>query len=279
MTNGVENRKTKISGFATIDIVEKCRDNALRLFKDALKTSPPTQAALLEIGIEELSKAMILFQNIPRDSPERQNFLKAMDEENLLDLKSLGNITDEDIFDFHRNFEIDSKGLADHRVKLQIIQNIFNYSAKVYLVLVSEKSLLSNSALIPPFVKSEDAIKIIHETLSKINDMTIEKWYQVKERGFYVYPEEGRAPSDEQFDNKDLRMVFYLMYSTLKIFLSFSTGAKLKDLSYIDILEHFSDLLPPEDFNKIKKMAEAGSLKGSPGREKAHDSDKEGRVK
>lgn len=272
MTNGVENRKTKISGFATIDIVEKCVDNALRLFKDALNSSPPTQAALLELGIEELSKAMILFLNLPEDTPERQNFLKTMDAENLLDLISPGNITGEDILAFHRMFEIDSKGLANHRVKLQVIKDIFNYIAQFSPLI--EKLLLSNPALIPPFVKIEDANKILSGILSKINDITIEKWDQVKERGFYVYPEERRAPSDEQFDNKDLRMIFLVMYSALQTFLSYSKGAKFKDWRYDVILDGVYDLLPPEDFNKIKKMAESGSLKGSPGREKAHDSDK-----
>ena len=243
MTNGVENQKSDISKYATIEIVEKCVDNARRLYKDAWITSFPTYAALMEIGIEELSKSMILFQNFPDDSTERQNFLKALDGGNILDLRSPINRMGEYIFNFHRNFEFDPKDLADHRVKPHVIQNIFNYTAEVYLFL--EKSLLSNSTLRPPSGISEENINRCHEIISKINDMTIEKWDQVKERGFYVYPEEGRAPSDEHFDTRDLIRVFDVMYSTLKIFLSFSKGVKLKDLSYIDILKIDFDLLPP----------------------------------
>ena len=273
MIDDVENRKTKVSGFATIGRVERCMDNALRLYNDALKTSPPTQAALLEIGIEELSKAMILFQNIPKDFPERQNFLKAIDDKNLLDLKSLGNIPGEDILAFFRKFEIDSKGLTNHRAKLHTIQSIFNDITKFHPLL--EKSLQSNPALIPPYVKSEDTNKILCGILLKINDMTIEKWDQIKERGFYVYPEEGYAPSDEQFNNKDLRMIFFIMYSALQTLLRYSQGAKFKDWSYDVILDGVFDLLTPEEVKEIKKMAEASSLKDRPRVEKTQDSDKE----
>jgi len=45
------------------------------------------------------------------------------------------------------------------------------------------------------------------------------------------------------------------------------------------ILDGVYDLLLLEDFNKIKKMAEAGSLKGRPRQEKTKDPDKEELVK
>lgn len=243
MTNDAENRKSDISKYATIRIVEKCVDNARRLYEDAWSTSFPTHVALMEIGIEELSKAMILFQYFPDDSPERQNFLKALDGGIEFRLRFLIINGGDYIFNFHKNFEFDSKDLADHVLKPQVIKNIFKYTAKVYLLL--EKILLDNSD--SPYRRtsrgSERKFNGVREIISKLNDKTIEKWDQVKERAFYVYPEEGCAPIDEVFDNtRDLMWGFDVMYLTMMIFLKFSKGAKLEDLSYVDILKFFFDL-------------------------------------
>jgi len=45
----------------TIKDIESCLNNAKRLFNDSLKTSKPTQAALLELSIEEIAKGCMLY--------------------------------------------------------------------------------------------------------------------------------------------------------------------------------------------------------------------------
>lgn len=103
-----KNKGTDKIEYATLENAQECIDNAYRIYKDALKTTTPTKAALIEIGIEELAKGLIIWAKIPKSKlklPDNQYISKLLSKFENIDKESLRKykISDLDIHSHKKN--------------------------------------------------------------------------------------------------------------------------------------------------------------------------------
>ena len=119
------NRKEfDIKPYASIENASKCFDNADRLLDDAFKTSLPTRVALMELGIEELSKGLIILLNIdkPPEKPSVEKLMGNVDLQDKLWIQWHEEFTDK--------ISIQNINLYDHKEKLKAIKLLFKFASK-----------------------------------------------------------------------------------------------------------------------------------------------------
>ncbi|WP_298276401.1 hypothetical protein [Ferroplasma sp.] len=194
--------------YATVENVKKCIDNADRLYEDALKTSLPTRAALIELSIEELAKGFLVLYKTPEfensaikaefvdtdkilDDLERTDFIKTIDEFK--------------IGDFTKHF---------HREKLNFIESLVKMSQQFFAayktqmeplikVYASNYSQYLSKSIVDP-------MKILQEALSNLSGSGISDLDKIKEDGFYVDFKDGKVtePQNISFPIQNLSSVF-----------------------------------------------------------------------
>ncbi|EQB74089.1 MAG: hypothetical protein AMDU4_FER2C00030G0012 [Ferroplasma sp. Type II] len=247
-----KNKNFDVKVFANIENVKKCHDNASRLFKDSLNTSKPTGAALIEIGIEELAKGLILLINTPKS--DMQNSIKLYDSifSQFEDTKILGNINDS-----LKSYDIRRFNTYDHREKLKAIQIVLKSIDPLYQIL---KPILGN--LIPSFNKNFSSISKLFEgvnfdfppaLIENFKSIDVENWDKIKESGLYVnfYDEAVQAPCTSEFDVKHLIMIFIIFYGILNFLIRLNEGSKLDELllDQKTIFGFFYEIIFPEKKN------------------------------
>ena len=113
--------------YATIENAKKCIDNAERLYDDASKTSPPTKAALIELSIEELAKALLVLYKTPEfeNSLLKAEFVDAG--------KIINNLEGTDFIKTLDEFKIADFTTRVHEKKLNFIQSIVKLAQEFYI--------------------------------------------------------------------------------------------------------------------------------------------------
>lgn len=229
----------KLEGAYSLNDVEKCINNAFRLYKDALNTSTPTKAALIEIGIEELAKGFILLANIPKPSFDLP--LNGLPDSTFEDIPS-------DLLFSLKNYDFKKFNTYDHKTKLQVVDTMFKYV--IFLNTYMEKKLpIIRDLLSPAFGQLGNIEKSdINYMVSYITKLNLKGLNKIKEKGFYVDFKDNKAISPEEQDLKteNFVMVFFMLYTSLIALVEIYKGATLKKV-FLEpklILGGFYDILP-----------------------------------
>ena len=212
--------------YATLENVNKCIDNAFRLYDDASKVSTPTKAALLELGIEELTKGLLIIFKTPE-------FKK------LAMLQSLGN--DKNFIQQNGNnfiwssqqFKISDFKVRDHKKRLEMIQFILDgikelyNNNKGYLQPLLDRVTQNYGKFSP--VPVGDPKKALDTEISLLSYMDIKKLYKIKEQGFYVDFDNGKVvePKNVEFQLDGIQRVFNIVYGALNNLINSFNGFSL----------------------------------------------------
>ena len=206
-----EYKDTDTTKYATIENAQKCIDNGNRLYGDALKTSPPTQAALIELSIEELAKALLVLYK----TPEFENSLlkiKFVDA-----AKIVNDLNETDFIKTLDAFKISDFKTRVHEKKLNFIQSIVKLSRQFYITDFPELDSIIKmygenfSQYFPKSAK--DPIKTTVEEISNLADSDISDLDEIKKDGFYVNFKDGKVnePKNMSFPFRKLSRVFIFM--------------------------------------------------------------------
>jgi hypothetical protein len=216
---------------ATLEGIQMCAMNAERLFNDAQKgVSEPTAVALLELSLEELSKAFaLLFRHIDErfeDANPRRS-IKLVSQS--LGTKTLPQFSKEDLKKIREATAANNLGapmtaeeFGDHVVKLERIQAVIKYVkivipimtkyANKQSVLSSRGAGLMNLKAIEKEVGEQkgDYLEVINE--EKIPELTLHK-----EKALYVdYERVFRSPSTQVYPTTALGYLVATLLAALK---------------------------------------------------------------
>jgi hypothetical protein len=224
-----EYKDSDTTKYATIENAQKCVDNAGRLYEDALKTSPPTQAALIELSIEELAKALLVLYKTPEfeNSLLKVKFVHAA--------KIVSDLNETDFIKTLDAFKISDFKTRVHEKKLNFIQSIVKLSQQFY-----ENEFPDLNPLIKIygdnfsqyFPKSaKDPIKTTVEEISNLADSDISDLDEIKKDGFYVNFKDGKVnePKNMPFQFRKLFRVFGFMRILIQTIIILLEGAKMLD--------------------------------------------------
>ena len=215
--------------YATVENAKKCIDNADRLYDDALKTSPPTKAALIELSIEELAKGLMVLYKTPEfeeiglkaDFVDAGKILEDLDGTNFIKT-----IDDFKIGDFRKRF---------HPEKLKFIEAIVKLSQQFFVTYRPQMETLINTFgnnFGQYFSKSfAEPMKITEEELSNLADSKISDLDDIKNDGFYVNFKDGKViePKNVPLSFKKLSRIFSFMRMLIKNIIILIEGADILD--------------------------------------------------
>ncbi len=215
--------------YATVENAKKCIDNADRLYDDALKTSPPTKAALIELSIEELAKGLMVLYKTPEfeeiglkaDFVDAGKILEDLDGTNFIKT-----IDDFKIGDFTKRF---------HPEKLKFIEAIVKLSQQFFVTYRTQMEQLINTFgnnFGQYFSKSfAEPMKITEEELSNLADSKISDLDDIKNDGFYVNFQDGKViePKNVPLSFKKLSRIFSFMRMLIQNIIILIEGADILD--------------------------------------------------
>lgn len=220
-------KEVDIKLYATMENAHKCLDNADRLFNDALKTSPPTKFALLELAVEELSKGIVLIFNMT-DKLHNNELRELLPYELREGLAQ--ELQEKKVMDF-----LENPDLLDHKEKINVLKKLFdsilsfyknpNYRIifeHIFQIIPKEISLVNVKG--PTEVGSSEILK----------NLKIDNWEKVKERAFYVDFEGQRVvvPEEQDFEAyfSEIFKVFVIIRTALSLYTSLGEGRTIKDM-------------------------------------------------
>ena len=224
-----EYKDTDTTKYATIENAQKCIDNGNRLYGDALKTSPPTQAALIELSIEELAKALLVLYK----TPEFENSLlkiKFVDA-----AKIVNDLNETDFIKTLDAFKISDFKTRVHEKKLNFIQSIVKLSQQFYeneFPYLNPLIKIYGDNFSQYFPKSaKDPIEITVEEVSNLADSEISNLDEIKKDGFYVNFKDGKVnePKNRTFPFRKLFRVFGFMRMLIRTLIILLEVAKRLD--------------------------------------------------
>lgn len=191
------NRKEfDIKPYASIENASKCFDNADRLLDDAFKTSLPTRVALMELGIEELSKGLIVLFNV--DEPrENASLEKLMGNVELPD-----NLWSQWIEDYKTKNPIENLNPYNHKDKLKVIQVLFDFALHFGKFILNPNTIKSIEQLLDRRIFGNFILPDFNEISDAIKNINIDEWDKMKEKALYVNFENGNTISPEKIDFK-----------------------------------------------------------------------------
>lgn len=220
-----ENEDSNPPEYATLENAQKCIDNAYRLYHDALTTSDPTKAALIEIGIEELAKGLIIWAKVPKSK------MKLPDNKYMSDL--LSNFGDIDINSL-KKYKISDLNIHSHKKKLEALQGLFHFIT--FLVKNLKNVDKSMATILAPLLDKMDtsnheAEKNLNSAVSEFDAIDLKNWDKIKENGFYVDFSGSMAITPERckYNTENLMDVFVVIYFALKYVFKVSNGMNLQD--------------------------------------------------
>ena len=212
--------------YATLENVNKCIDNAFRLYDDASKTSTPTKAALIELGIEELAKGLLI--TFKTSEFEKQSLSWSLYDDSIFTGQK-GNNFKESL----EQYKIVDFTTHRHDKKLDLIQFVFKKAEELYSNNKTDLGLIFDIILKyyeQYFQKSnEGPFNMLDKGFSFLKGINITKLFEKKNDGFYVNFKNGKAiaPKDEPFQINELISVFVITYLLLNIILNYLDGFDL----------------------------------------------------
>ena len=250
------NKNSDKKEYATLENVDKCIDNAFRLYDDASKTSVPTKAALIELGIEELVKGLLITFKTPEFQKvalaETSNFHK--------------NFSEQDWKNFIESFQsskISDFTDRDHKKRLDTIQFLLDSVIKLqskdspFIKNILDRIINNYGKFSPEQVG--DPKKVLDTQISRLNYMDIKKLYKIKEQGFYIDFDNGKViePRNVKFQLEGINRVFNIVYLTLINLINslegFSLSYSKPDIKII--LGKLYDRLPVKEQKILEKLS------------------------
>ena len=215
----------------TLEGIQICTMNAERLLNDAGKgVSEPTAVALLELSLEELSKAYaLLFRHIDErfDAANRKKSIKLVSQS--LGKKTLPQFSDEDIKKIREATTANNLGapmtvkeFGNHDVKLERIQAVVKFVKATIPILMKysdKQSVISSRGAGLLNLKAFEKQEGEHgdEILGIINEDEIPALTIHKERALYVdYEKAFRSPSTQVYPTVPLAYLVGTLLNALK---------------------------------------------------------------
>ncbi|MHB1507087.1 MAG: hypothetical protein ACYCUZ_03405 [Cuniculiplasma sp.] len=200
----------------TLEGIQLCLQNAERLFVDSQKVSLPTKVALLELGLEEISKAWGLLLSFEKKNlDENPDLIWIFFEVMRIDI----NKYDEAIKNNENNIKkyfsdntfksfmtpFDKNSFSNHIAKIAFLSNLVNYIKMISrpLIIQSQDRETFVRDIIGKFVGEiniKDSDRTIEDILNIKEDQLLEL-VSFKEKGFYVDIEGGTliSPSSRTY--------------------------------------------------------------------------------
>ncbi len=202
----------------SFDFLEKCVNNALGLYKDALNTSTPRKASLMEIALEELAKGFVTLVNMPSSSLDHP-------VNDLIDTLS------DDLFDsisgFIETYNIKKFDIYSHKQKLKIIMGLFNFVSTIYEIYPEQIKGIQQEMLKTDFGELKDVEYII----SIMERFHFKEFNKVKEEGLYVdFIENNVSPEEQTLRIIVMKWIFFVLYSSLNVFIQIYKETQLDKL-------------------------------------------------
>ncbi len=195
----------KLEGPYSLNDVEKCINNALRLYRDAQNASTPTKAALMELALEETAKGIVVLINMPPSSLNHT-------------INGLVYPISNDLFDsisgFIETSNIKKFDMRSHKQKLKIIMDLFTFVSTIYEVYPEQIKVIQQEIFKADLDKLKD-IKNIILIMDRIHFKELDK---IKEEGFYVnFIENNVSPEEQKLRITAMKWIFFILYSSLNI--------------------------------------------------------------
>ncbi len=208
-----------------------CSMNAERLFDDAKKgVSEPTAVALLELSLEELSKAFaLLFRHADErfEAANRKKSIKLVSQS--LGRKTLPQFSNEDLKTIREATAANNLGatmtvkeFGDHTVKLERIQGVVKYVKVVMPIMMkyaNKQSIISSrgAGLMNLKAVEKQAGEQSEPPLGIINEDEIPELTRHKEKALYVdYDKAFRSPGTQIYPTAALAYLVGTLLAALR---------------------------------------------------------------
>jgi len=209
----IKSNTVKVNVIGTIPITlegaQLAIQNAERLFFDSQKVSIPTKVALLEIGLEEISKAWVILLSFEKGLRDKNDDkIDVFLESAHIDSKKLEEAIRElapKKGEFFRDYDpsslstpFDTKKFSNHKEKIKFLSKFIRYAREIQLPLL-ERSVDFGKAInevigryLPrnKISNAEENYRVIHDFLS-VNDSELEDIVNLKEYGLYLDVQNG----------------------------------------------------------------------------------------
>ena len=217
----------------SLDGIQLCIQNAERLLVDSHKVSIPTKMALLELGLEEISKAWGLLLTFEKQTFARNpDLIKIFFECLHIDRKKYNDaiqknepnfekfLSETTLESFMTPFDVDS--FTNHDKKIKFLSQLILYIKEIAFPLLKESQDREESTkdILGKYIGKIDlktADKVISEILN-INEDKLGELVSLKEKGIYVDIEGGTfiSPSSRNYYPDILQNLLILLISTSK---------------------------------------------------------------
>jgi hypothetical protein len=218
----------------TIEAIELMIQNAERLLDDSKHVSTPTKFALLEIGLEEVSKAwgiILTFDIISVD--KNPNFFEALLKVGYVDTEKISDILDDilpKIIEFFSKYNpdsfmmpFDSKRWKDHKAKISYLSQLIEYINKIALPITRASSDRTKAIgdILGKHISIKRDLKEIDAEIDNILNVNYEHLTEIvrlKESGLYVDISNDVfiAPSSIPFETETLENLLDLLIGMIK---------------------------------------------------------------
>ena len=225
---GIKGKNKKLS--ISLEAIQLCILNAERLLDDSQNVRIPTKMALLELGLEEISKAWGLLLTLEKKIfDQNPNLIKTYFELSHIDFTKYNNAINEKIAKYFSDttFEsfmtpFDKDSFTNHRKKIEFLSKFIWYIKNIALPLLKLSQNRENFAkdILGKYVGKinlKTADKVISETLN-INEGKLEELVSLKEKGIYVDIEGETfiSPSSRNYYPDILQNLLVLLISMSK---------------------------------------------------------------
>lgn len=219
-------KRFDIKSYASVENAKKCLDNADRLLIDASKTSSPTRVALLELGVEEYSKGLIILLN----ADEQHENIDI--REFLTNMRLQDSLRPQCVEQFKTITSIKTLNPYNHREKLKAIKLLFDFASGCYQILFGAINIEQITQSLNGMNFGTFNIPTSTGLLETIKNIKICEWEEVKERALYVNFEDGEAIAPEKQDLKvylnEILKVFIIARFILFSYLNLYEGKDFK---------------------------------------------------
>jgi hypothetical protein len=234
----------------TLEGAQLAIQNAERLFYDSKKVSTPTEVALLEIGLEEVSKAWVILLSFEKDLIDKnKEQIDVFLESAHIDNKKLKKWIEEfgqKIEEYFGKYDLsilfipfDTKKFSIHEEKIKFLSKFILYTREIHLPLMESSSEVDKNikdviGLYLPkdkLSKLKKNYKAIYDILN-INNENLEYIVKLKEYGLYLDIQNGIyiSPSSRIYETETLENLLASLLAMAKAELIYLNNV-LKKLS------------------------------------------------
>jgi hypothetical protein len=220
----------------TLEGAQLAIQNAERLFYDSKKVSIPTKVALMEIGLEEVSKAWVILLSFEKDLIDKnKEQIDVFLDSAHIDNKKLKKWTEEfsqKIEEYFGKYDLsflfipfDKQKFSNHKEKIKFLSKFILYTREILIPLIESISDVDkkiNDVIGPYFSKNKLSelkknYKAIYDILN-INDKNLEYIVKLKEYGLYLDIQNGIyiSPSSRSYETETLENLLALLLGMAK---------------------------------------------------------------